>query len=594
MQERVGGLRRSLIRRFRDLKLSSKMILIYAVILSGCLLFSIGLLQVSLHIFDEQLYEKSLQELDFFSQQINDRLTDVENLSYNIALDADIQEQLRKMQELRQHPSEYSYESFRFRTMLNNALVTNEGIENILYTDGKTTRIMVGTNVGELGADELAEVLEILHGAGGAYVELPQAEGYPYLLSGRDIRSYLGSVSLEYLGSLIFTTDVADVIKENVDKLAVESASLCVYSDSGLIYEDQDGMYDALPRFTGTQGFEIVGRGRERYFLCYLKSPQNGWAYVNMFPYAEIFRESQLLRVAGILGFGVIFFLAVILMRKTARMMTRPLEELSTSMGVAERGQLSQAREEIQAGLQAEPRGDEVGQLSQAFTQMLDQIESLIHENYEKQLLLRDTKLKMLQAQINPHFLYNTLNVIHWMIRSGKTEDGARMITLLGDLLRAAFSKHQYVRLSEELVLVKNYIALQEYRYRARASFIVETDGDLEACEVPHMFIQPLVENAITHGVDNSLKPCRVAVAVRVASETVSIEVRDSGPGMQPEELAAVRSFTVKPKGNGIGLKNIYERLRLSYDEVDFQVDSAPGEGTCVKIRIPARISEKQ
>ena len=536
----------------------------------------------------EGLYEKSLQELDFFSQEVNRRIEDVENLSYNLALDPDIQDQLEKITTINYLSSEYSYEMYRFRMMLEKDISTNKWIKNIVYTDGKKTKFIVGTNTVEIPPDIYNTLLLQFHDAKGAYVEHLPSFNYPYLLSGREIRSYVGTVSLDYLGSLIFTSDIAGIIKNSVDTLEVQSASLCVYSDSGLIYENQEDMYYSLPQFHETKGYQILKIKGVRYFLCYLKSSKNGMVYVNMFPYSEIFKQNQMVKYGCILGFFALFLSAAAVVKKISHMLTKPLEHLTESMQIVETGDFYRAR----IGLTVEEGHDEIGQLSQEFNVMLQKIDSLIHENYKKQLLIRDTKLKMLQAQINPHFLYNTLNAIHWMIRMERNDDAAKMIVVLGDIMRAAFSKKQYVTLREELRLVENYITIQEYRYTKRAVFLVSAKGNLDEYKVPHMFIQPLVENAIYYGVENSLESCKITVNVKEREQEILIEVTDTGPGMTAEELEAVRNFTVMPKGNGIGLKNIYERLCIIYENPVFLIESETGKGTTVTICIPKMIPD--
>ena len=224
------------------------MIVLYIVLFGICLLISISALQISFRIYDGRLYEKSLQELDFFSQEVNRRVEDVENLSYNLALDPDIQDQLEKITTINYLSSEYSYEMYRFRMMLEKDISTNKWIKNIVYTDGKKTKFTVGTNTVEIPPEIYKTLLSQFYGAEGAYVEHLPSREYPYLLSGRDIRSYIGNVSLEYLGSLIFTSDIAGIIQNSVDTLEVQSASLCVYSNSGLIYENQKGLL-SIPIF---------------------------------------------------------------------------------------------------------------------------------------------------------------------------------------------------------------------------------------------------------------------------------------------------------------------------------------------------------
>ena len=223
---------------------------------------------------------------------------------------------------------------------------------------------------------------------------------------------------------------------------------------------------------------------------------------------------------------------------------------------------------------------------------MLDKIDVLIYENYEKQLLLKDTKYKMLQAQINPHFLYNTLNAIHWMIRAKKNDDAGRMIVELGILLRASFDENPYTTVEQEISMLKSYIAIQRLRYEDRAEFSVRTEGEPGQYVMPRMTLQPLVENAIFYGADVMTEICYIDIAVTEEEQSILFEVKDNGPGIEKEELEKVRNFTVKPKGHGIGIKNIYERLRITYDKFDFAVDSEPGKGTVIRIRVPKQKSE--
>ena len=294
------------------------------------------------------------------------------------------------------------------------------------------------------------------------------------------------------------------------------------------------------------------------------------------------------MRNITLLGFGVAFIVLLFLIRKLAGIITKPLETLAQSMQVVETGDFQSAK---LIPMDAD-RKDEVGVLTQEFKVMLDKIDVLIYENYEKQLLLKDTKYKMLQAQINPHFLYNTLNAIHWMIRAKKNDDAGRMIVELGILLRASFDENPYTTVEQEISMLKSYIAIQRLRYEDRAEFSVRTEGEPGQYVMPRMTLQPLVENAIFYGADVMTEICYIDIAVTEEEQSILFEVKDNGPGIEKEELEKVRNFTVKPKGHGIGIKNIYERLRITYDEFDFAVDSEPGKGTVIRIRVPKQKSE--
>lgn len=576
------GRMRSWYERYSNMKLAKKMIIIYVIILGVCSVFSVTALQYSFNIYDNKLYEKSLQELDFFTQQVNRSLDEVEDLSYSIAIDTKIQEQLAKMKSLKHFTAEYSYEVYQLRMLLNSELSNSDMISNVLYTNGEDTRILAGTATGTIDDGLYQDFMERMHEARGAYLVQPPTDDYPYLLSGRDILKHIDA-SLEYLGSLMFTSNVAGMIEKNIDDLEAESSALCIFSKDGVIYQNQENMMEKTGNIQGDKGFFVMKDKRQRYFVCYLKSSKTGWTYVNMFPYTEIYGQNQNLRYMMLGGFLLLFLLSALIVEKLAHIITKPLVHLTKSMEIVETGDFASAKEVLETGA----RNDEIGLLTQEFRVMLDKIDYLIHENYEKQLLLKDTRYQMLQAQINPHFLYNTLNSINWMIRAKRNDEAAEMTVALGIILRSAMSKQQFSTLEEELENLKKYITIQKYRYQKRAVFKVDADFSA-SCLIPHMTLQPLVENAITHGVDRMLTECTITVTVREEPEKIWIQVSDNGPGMTQEELEAVRTFTMKPKGHGIGLKNIYERLKMAFDQqAEFEIASARGEGTVVIIKIP-------
>ena len=259
-----------------------------------------------------------------------------------------------------------------------------------------------------------------------------------------------------------------------------------------------------------------------------------------------------------------------------------PINALIRQMKIAETGDFEAAGMADTA-----ERRDEVGNLHREFRFFLKRIQELIYDNYEKQMLLKDTKYKMLQAQINPHFLYNTLNTVNWMIQLEKNREASHMIVQLGELLRASFVSDPYGSAREELDMLKNYIAIQEYRYRDRVHFEIEESGALEDFVVPRMILQPLVENALNYGADRMSERCEIRVTAEAEAETLFLCVSDNGPGVPEEKLRAMQRFMVRPEGHGIGLRNINERLRITYTEYCFQIHSECGKGTRIELRLP-------
>lgn len=543
---------------------------------------SLAALQISLGIYDSKLYEKSQQELEFFIQQVNAGLEDVEQLSYDSALDTEIQDHLEYMESLEYLSAEYSYEMQRLREMLTNKIMLYQDVKNVIFTDRQQVMMTIGMDCGKIEEILYQSLMEEFRQKRGAYAFYPPTEDHPYMLSGRDILKKRNA-SLDYLGTLLFQTDIAGIIERKNEELKQRPAAMFVYSELGMIYKDEEiENVPKLPDIEADKGYTIIRYQGNRYFMCYQRSAKTGWMYVNLFSYSEIFGQIQKVRYLLICGFMLIFLLTLLVLRYVSNVITRPLNQLSQSMKIVETGDFKRAA----AILPVEYRLDEVGELSQEFQVMLRQIDVLIHENYEKQLLLKDTKYRMLQAQINPHFLYNTLNALTWMLRTGRNEDAGKMIVELGNLLRAAFAKELYTTVEEEIQTVKSYITIQQFRYGKRAEFAVVQKGNPGAYQVPRMILQPLVENAIHYGLEAMLERCRIEVLVEEEDETICFTVSDTGNGMSKEELKAVRAFTFQPKGHGIGLKNIRERLKMTDEDSEFVIDSKAGVGTSIMMRI--------
>lgn len=574
-------------KKLRDIKLSKKMLFVYAIFAGVSCLISIIALQMSLNIYDSKLYEKSLQELDFFTQQVNTSLEDIEKASSSIALSTEIQNQLALMESYDYMAAQYSLGLYQLREMIEDELVSVTAVKNIIYTDKREAEIKAGTDTGQIDPSEYKEILQEFSEARGGYVSKNPTDAYPYLLSGRDILERKNA-SLDYLGSLVLTSDISNIIGQYSSSLEAAHSTLFVYSRDGMIYQDDTQNVPDLPDISHTKGYEVVHIGGEKYFMCYLKSSVNDWMYVNIFPYSDIFGQVMNVRYLLIGGFVILFVCMVVVMRKMSVVIVRPLNQLTESMRIVEKGDFKGAKQVLDKDLS----NDETGLLAQEFKVMLDKIDILIYENYEKQLLLQETKYKMLQAQINPHFLYNTLNALNWMVKGKRNDDAGKVIIELGKLLRASFAKDPYTTVADELEVAKGYIVIQQYRYNNRAEFEVLAEGNLERYMIPRMILQPLIENAINYGVDASLEGCRITVSVKEEPDAILLTVEDTGPGMEPDELESVRNGTAVPKGHGIGIKNIRERLKITYEDSEFSIESQKGHGTKIQIRIPQIISE--
>ncbi len=571
--------------KWRDAKLSKKLTALYLAV-TGILCAAIfAALQVSFDIYDGFLYEKSLQELDFFANRIGDELQDIEDFTASLAVDESLQRQLDELKRTRYPSYEYNYKMYQLRQLLLGKLLAERQIESLIYVDPYGTLLTVGSATPAWSKEEKAALLAELGGARGGYVEHAPTGAYPYLLGGRAVLKRL-DMSMKPLGYLIVTCDVEAMVARQKSSLEAEHAALFVYSGETMLYQSQEDIPALLPACGSGQGYDIVQYRGQRYFLSYLTMGRSGWMLADLFPYAEIFGAAQGVRSITLLGFALLFALSAVLIRRFAQRVTRPLGSLSDAITIVETGDFARAR----AALPPAPAQDEVGLLTQEFDAMLARIDALIEEDYKKQLVLRDSKYRILQSQKNPHFLYNTLNTLSWLIRAGRSEDAAHMTVELGEMLRASLKRESFTTVAQDVALVRNYIAIQQLRYRSRAAFTVSADGALERYILPHITLQPLVENAISYGVEESLSLCHVDITVEERADSIRMQVRDSGPGMDAERLAAVRSGSYRPNGHGIGINNIRERLTMLFGpQAVFEIESALGKGTTVTLEFPKK-----
>ncbi len=563
---------------FLNLPIAQKFVSIFVVMTLLSCAVMVGALHLGLSVFEEKLYEKSLQELDFYVQRIDDDLQQMDVLTRNIAVDTRVQNQLAELTAATPETAQYYYQLTGVRPLLLEKLYQTGQADSLQYIDAYGNAITVGQSFPDPGDDRRAVLEEQLAEIPGGFVLLPPDANYPYYICGRKIlRSQ--NMSLQDLGTVLVTVDIEKLLNSQIRSLSSQPSELYLYNGDSLIYQSGDTAAGFAPPNT-RQGYAVQSMGGQKVFVCWLTSNLSGLQLCSVFNYSEIYGQTTRARWALLLGGCVILVLFGWVMMRMARLVTRPVHTLSEAVKSVEGGDFATAR----AMLPTTPAADEIGTLTRDVDTMLGQIDTLIHENYEKQLLLQDTRYKMLQAQINPHFLYNTLSTLSWLVRAGKNEDAGRLIINLGDMLRAALSPKQNTTAAADVRLVRSYIEIQQLRYKRRAAFALETDGDLESWYLPHFTLQPLVENAIKYGVEESEDVCSITVTAHADGDTLLLAVHNTGTLIAPERLAEMQNFTVKPQGHGIGLKNIYERLSMLYTAFDFTIDSTEPDGTTVKI----------
>lgn len=348
-------------------------------------------------------------------------------------------------------------------------------------------------------------------------------------------------------------------------------------------YRTMSGSEIARKTVENAGKWEVYG-DQDTQYLCYSQAIENtDWMLVAMIPYEAIMQEENTVR--GIL-FSIAFLIIAIcgvLIYFFSRSFTRRLSILSNTMHEVEKGNL-------QVELKTQD-SDEIGMLYQAFNYMLRNMNALVKEQYENGKAIKSAELKALQAQINPHFLYNTLDLINWEAMDHNAPEIAEISRALARYYKISLNRGEdLISLNEELRHVETYVQIQNYRFDNRISLHIDVPDELRGLKIQKIVLQPLVENAILHGMLMLEKGERGTVTITgwKQSGDLFLTVKDEGVGMPASQLRNILTDKPVVDRHGYGIRNIHKRLQLQYGEkYGLHFDSTPGKGTTVTIRIP-------
>lgn len=563
-------------------------------------------------IVEEQSTENTMQLISKVNSALESEVETLQKISYLISFNPEVQVFLKGFKKdvsevnagtANGETSEYNIRKFLqgFTTLSSEIagimLVNNEGgfISNEMY-------MRPGTNV--TSEDWYKEAVDNK----GIF----KIVGHPY---GRAVRSHVDYKESEIVSAVRAIVDPETQVVQGVVlvdlKLRViaetardvrlgKTGYLTVVDDSGdMIYAPQHTLMNNIPTelFTESSGITselISGRHLQ---LIYRTSSFTGWTTVGIFPMEEsaygvreiTFNVVTFVFVVCMLGMTASFYLAYSI--------SRPIGQLASFMSKAQSGDLT-----IRYWGQ---RSDEIGLLGQSFNTMLAQIGRLLSLTELQERQKREAELRSLQAHIKPHFLYNTLDTIHWMARNRGAEDIAEVVQSLSKLFRLGLSKgSDIIPLSDELEHIVSYLKIQHVRYSSKLAYTIQIDPQLGELFVLKLLLQPVVENAIYHGIKERRGPGHIWIEVSEREGDLFLTVRDNGAGIPPERLQMLRhrlehvgvegeSKEVEQPvpentGSGYGIMNVQARIRLTYGQpYGLSVESEQGVGTTVTLRHP-------
>ncbi len=342
-----------------------------------------------------------------------------------------------------------------------------------------------------------------------------------------------------------------------------------------LIYSNlkQEPITDLLPLLSDER--PLLKKDGRNYLTA--RSSRTGWYVVSVSLDSDLVTGWPYVQLMNALIGLVLFLIVGLVTNFITKGITRPLRQLQTVMQSVDTGEFRKA-----GNLDAT---DEIQELAREYDLMVGRIGELMEENVREQELKRKSDLKVLQAQINPHFLYNTLDSIIWMGEMDKSDEVVKMTSALSRLFRISISKgRELIPLRDELEHVRSYLTIQEMRYKNKFRYLIDIPENLMDSTILKITLQPLVENAIYHGIRNVNYEGLIEIGGSTENHDLVLTVRDNGEGMDADKLAAL----LNTNQHGTGIRNVHERIRLYFGpEYGLSYKSNVGKGTLITIRIP-------
>ena len=372
-----------------------------------------------------------------------------------------------------------------------------------------------------------------------------------------------------------------------INNVGIGTRGYCFLLDAGgnIIYHPQQQLIYSGLKSEDTAALAALDDGvydNGTVITCVNSVEDSGWRVVGVSYVDELVDRNmaEMMQLSALLG-ALVLGGAVLTSWLLSRLLGRPLRGLAAAM---------ESFEKDADHFTYRPVGGtrEVQELSASFSHMVGRIQQLMVTVRQEEVNLRKTELKALQAQINPHFLYNTLDSIAWMCERGQNADAVRMVHALARLFRISISKgHELIPIAREIEHAESYLQIQKYRYKNRFTYHFEVDPGCLDYLCNKITLQPIIENAINHGLDLMVEEGHITVQVCPDGQDILFRVRDDGVGMTPEQVAAILNKGPSDR-TGIGIKNVNDRLKIYFGkQYGLRIDSVPDEGTCVEIRMP-------
>ncbi|MDO3680207.1 cache domain-containing sensor histidine kinase [Paenibacillus ehimensis] len=398
----------------------------------------------------------------------------------------------------------------------------------------------------------------------------------------------------ETLGIVIINVDLDNfvslfTVRSKGSVLLLDRQNQIIKSSGEAPFSDIEQVSKELKLYGTQKGYNVIGAaGGKRYMVNYYNLNRLDWTVVSVIPYEDVMKSTSSLKNKVLTINYIVFGLLLLSSVALILYITNPLKLLIRDLKKKKIGIYSLGTKEIEYS-------NDVNGIVKSFDHLFKRIDELVQKVMDEQKREQELKYEALKAQINPHFLFNTLNIIKWTAMMNGAANASNMIADLGRLLEVSMKKgEEEITLKEEMQLLQAYMNIQNARYNDSFELAFDIDPRLERYKIMKLLLQPVVENSILHGLKNKRSGGRIEIRACLQEGCLRIDVADNGEGMTPLRISEIFNEAGEEQGHqhkfsGIGLRNIHDRLRLKYGEpFGLHIASTPGHGTTVSVTVPA------
>lgn len=593
---------------YRNLSIRTKlMVVLNIVIVIPLVTISLVSYKNSEDVLENKSSQYSQDILKIINLRFDDDLTRLDSISNDILTDATIDDFIVESET--ENGQSYDYQkSNAVRDRLKNLMRTKDEIQSVsifygdnhCYADKNSQAISIESILSKnsVTLDKINDIAEASDGTPSMFVYTDPLEN-KYLFY---IRPILDRNTYKNEGLMVVMVNnrwLSTVFNGLVNNDMQNTAFLDVNKQPVIRHGSSDDFnltYTMFEKMTETSG--LLVNDNQKILYSYVTNEKTGWKVVTSIPLSQLYRDVEYIkqRIFLALLFAILFLLLI-----SFYISIDFVSSINIIVGGMQK--LQNGEENVQVELK---RKDELGFMGETFNTMVREITTLQNWVIKEKLTRKEAQIKALQSQINPHFLFNTLETINWIAQLNNVPQISSTVTALASLMEASIAREgKCITLREEIGYIDNYILILKQRFEDRLELIKNIDESVLSVMIPRLLIQPLVENAANHGVANIRGKGVVKLDVTHEGENVTISVEDNGTGISADELDMINERlsmdddeyfkeTEKKKKRGIGLENVNRRIKLFYgQQYGVKIDSEYGIYTRVTVTIPLEESEK-